>query len=914
MNVLGAAPASRGAVGVRRAAAGLIAIAACCLPAATAAARPQPASGTVDLGALGESGTSIAAQGVGPPQLSGFGERVFIGDVNGDGSGDIAIGAPTADPAGRANAGSVYVVFGSGGSFAGVDLANLGDRGYRIDGRKAGDRLGTSIVGLGSAIGVHVEPFDAAGVGRMSVVSVSNGPASPADFAVGAPHASDGGPSHAGVVYLVAGTKSPPSGIDLAQRITDGSVIRLTGAAAGDRFGQSLAALDATYGLVIGARAADPGGLVDAGSVYVVTTLPTAVGGSGRLSIAKTTGYRLDGHVAGGRAGDAVGTSPDLDGDGVAEVLVGAPRVGPDAVRTYAGEAYVAPAATSGVVALGAPGVGGLVVTGGPGMGLGTSIAGVGDVNGDGIPDIAIGAPTASPDGRAYAGSLFVVSGGALPALPVAATATPGSVIRIDGARGFDFFGTRVVGANIDGDGAADLLVSAPLADPLARTRAGAVYALLGTAMASGPVDLLLLGRAGVRMAGPSPEDRRGASLAVGGAGNAKVIVGGTTSTTLLDLPAVAPAPAPISQQDVHGCMSARDIELVIDDSSSMSKGDPQFLRRSAVDALLSAPRDAAINVGAIEIGTRSAQVFPPLAVPKTGFADGRELATLRLLLAERINNDAGSANYAAGLAAGVAARPQASALLLITDGLEPPPPEPLASPGRRVYILQLGSGARALSADRLRELATNTGGQYFKGLDAETLPVALSLIDTDLNCGQVLKTRASRSSAAKAPTFGLAPPATADAKANAIGASTLSPRAPTATFATGVPRTAKTATLTYSFKPGSPARAKRLGCVAASPVIVTGLRIFDDHRTIARASERDVRRALGGTATKFGKLRALGRCGRGFLVLKIIGLERLPGAQVQAAGNSPTRPITVPIKLKKPARRRGVRGGSSGS
>jgi FG-GAP repeat len=65
------------------------------------------------------------------------------GDVNGDGLGDVLVGAGAADNNGRERSGSAYVVFGQA-SPTSVDLAALGTHGFRIDGRRSGRRLGRS--------------------------------------------------------------------------------------------------------------------------------------------------------------------------------------------------------------------------------------------------------------------------------------------------------------------------------------------------------------------------------------------------------------------------------------------------------------------------------------------------------------------------------------------------------------------------------------------------------------------------------------------------------------------------------------------------------------------------------------------------------------------------------------------------
>ena len=96
----------------------------------------------------------------------------------------------------------------------------------------------------------------------------------------------------------------------------------------------------------------------------------------------------------------------------------------------------------------------------------------------------------------------------------------------------------------------------------------------------------------------------------------------------------------------------------------------------------------------------------------------------------------------------------------------------------------------------------------------------------------------------------------------------------------------------------------------------VGGLRVVRPGRGTVRASASLVQRALAGRRVTFGKvLRLTGRCGRsGFLVLEVSGLERLAGAQVGAAANSPGGSIGGRIKLRKPPRRRDVGITATGS
>jgi len=95
-----------------------------------------------------------------------------------------------------------------------------------------------------------------------------------------------------------------------------------------------------------------------------------------------SVGYSLTGDTATegfGWVGEVIG---DLDGDGAAEFVIGAPFSAAGGVSS--GRAYVHSGATGALVH---------IVTGAPGNRLGFSVAGVGDASGDGVPDYAVGGP-----------------------------------------------------------------------------------------------------------------------------------------------------------------------------------------------------------------------------------------------------------------------------------------------------------------------------------------------------------------------------------------------------------------------------------------------------------------------------------------------------------------------------------------
>jgi hypothetical protein len=130
--------------------------------------------GPVDLAALGTSGIRVDGQAA--DDLSG--SSVAALDVNGDSVDDLVSGAPSADNNGRAQSGSVYVVYG------GVQVGNrdLAAPDRRFDGAAADDRTGRSVAAIGDLDGDAGE-----------------------DVAIGAPFAGNNGRFGAGSAYVVFG-------------------------------------------------------------------------------------------------------------------------------------------------------------------------------------------------------------------------------------------------------------------------------------------------------------------------------------------------------------------------------------------------------------------------------------------------------------------------------------------------------------------------------------------------------------------------------------------------------------------------------------------------------------------------------------------------------------------------------------
>lgn len=349
------------------------------------------------------------------------------GDLDGDGVPDLIVGAPNAR-----DSGAVYIIYGSGLT---ADL-ELGDADVILEG-----------AGSNSSAGSAVASGDLDGDGKD-------------DLLVGA----SGG---AGSVHVVLGSQ-----LGSVSSLAD-AAYTLTGTGDSDGVGRTVALGDVDGDgrddLIVGGDAERYTNTSTRGTVHVV--LASGLASGDLSSSADHTLQETDGKDDFAASLDTL----DADGDGRMDILVGGGQSTAGSGEAGVGYLFLAASLPSTTLTASSAdhnftGVGGESRAS---MTLG-SVSSAGDVDGDGLDDVLVGAKGASSsEGSAHIVLAASMPGGKVHLLDADHTLVGDTTG--DGAQG----ATVTTAGDLNGDGATDLLIGMPAADDGAED-AGIVYVVFG--------------------------------------------------------------------------------------------------------------------------------------------------------------------------------------------------------------------------------------------------------------------------------------------------------------------------------------------------------------------------------------------------------------------------------------------------
>jgi hypothetical protein len=348
------------------------------------------------------------------------------GDVNGDGFDDVIIGAPLYDN-GQTNEGRAFVYLGSAAGLAATPA-------WTGESNQAAAQFGTSVATAGD---VNSDGF--------------------ADVIVGAPNF-DNGQADEGRAFVYHGSAS---GLSAAAAWTSepnqpSSAFGRSVAGAGDVNGDGYA------DVIVGANQYS-NVLPSEGAAFVYHGSATG--------LAITEAWRAESHQTGSNWGYSVATAGDVNGDSYADIVIGAPSF--SSIPPDCGGIFVYAGSATGLQTFAFFPMG----SNQSNSQFGTSAGTAGDVNGDGISEVVVGAYQYD-NGQTNEGQVSVFTGDALGVSFFASWTAEGNAAQLE-------FGRSVGNAgDVNGDGYSDVIVGAP-GYTNGQTKEGRALIYLGSATGS---------------------------------------------------------------------------------------------------------------------------------------------------------------------------------------------------------------------------------------------------------------------------------------------------------------------------------------------------------------------------------------------------------------------------------------------
>jgi len=425
---------------------------------------PKTGAGATDAGSnlKPQQGYLMNGTGFGPPQLAS------IGDQNGDGIPDVLYG--------YAGSETVYVVYGVSdpSTLPTCDVSPVVTRclnvttmtpgqGYKIESGTPGEGLASQVGNVGDVNGDGID-----------------------DIGMGAPGAAYVG-AQSGSIYVLFGGRTAPgdSSPVVLNTLPASEAVRIDGPTENAGLAGALGIGDMTgdgrddAALIMIGLGADPA------TTFVFSGAELDSSPIGLATFGPTEGYKLQSSPLTVSVPSNVG---DVNGDGRPDLAVGM-----DGILSANGAASIlyGPASPFPATA-----INGLAPTASEGYGfaandtgghLGKATAGIGDLNGDGIPDQLIGANTESGGGNAGAGAANIVFGKRptpLAPVPLGSLMSPDDAVALIGSTVNAQAGTSFQSAgDLDSDGLTDFFIAAPQAKESTFNNAGSIYLVPGSAI-----------------------------------------------------------------------------------------------------------------------------------------------------------------------------------------------------------------------------------------------------------------------------------------------------------------------------------------------------------------------------------------------------------------------------------------------